>query len=387
MDGILEIKGQLQSIYAKYSKYIDKAVQFLLALITFYMINREIGFMNMLTNPVIILGLSVVCAFLPPVCTVLAAAVMILAHVYTVSIGILLVTAVIFLVMFIFYLRLAPKTAVAVLLAALACTMKIPPAIPVAFALVGTPVYAVPVAFGTVVYYLIQQVKESAATLQTAGAESMVTDMTGFVKQVLTGREMWLFVITGILCMLAVYGIRRSGVSHAWKIASAVGAGLYVIVAAAGGAVAGVDPSFGMLLVGAVAAVVVGLVLEILFFSVDYSKCESLQYEDDEYYYYVKAIPKVGVTAPEKTVKRINKREESQRSSEVIDSETLRKKTKKPAAGKGRPQAKRQPGKSHLAYAAPEKRRTKKEKTPENAEHLLLTQSLRRDLNLDEDEK
>ena len=59
MDGILEFKGQLQKVYAQYSKYIDKIIQFILALFTFYMINHDIGFMHMLTNPVITFGLYV----------------------------------------------------------------------------------------------------------------------------------------------------------------------------------------------------------------------------------------------------------------------------------------------------------------------------------------
>ena len=32
---------------------------------------------------------------------------------------------------------------------------------------------------------------------------------------------------------------------------------------------------------------------------------ENIQFEDDEYYYYVKAVPKVGVAVPEKEIKRI----------------------------------------------------------------------------------
>ena len=38
----------------------------------------------------------------------------------------------------------------------------------------------------------------------------------------------------------------------------------------------------------------------------DYSRTEKVQFEDDEYYYYVKAVPKMTVAAPAKTVKRIN---------------------------------------------------------------------------------
>lgn len=386
MDGILEIKGQLQSIYAKYSKYIDKVIQFTLALVTFFMINQNMGFMHMLKNPIITLGLSAVCAFLPPVFIVLVAAALVLGHIYSVSLGVLIVTAILFLLMFIFYLRLAPKTAVVVLLMPLAFILKIPAAVPVAFALVGTPVYAVPAALGTITYYLIQQVKESAAAVKTAEEGSFITDMTGFAKEVLTNKEMWLYVAAVIICMLAVYGIRRSAIAHAWKAASILGAIIYMIIAAAGGAGLDVKVSMGTLIIGAVAAIIIGLILEIIFFSVDYSKCENLQYEDDEYYYYVKAVPKVGVAAPEKTVKRINKRDETQKESEVVGSGELRKKIKKQESegGRKKPQQK-QRGKNNPAYVASDKR--KSPKGSENTDHLLLTRSLRKDLKLDEDKK
>ena len=45
-----------------------------------------------------------------------------------------------------------------------------------------------------------------------------------------------------------------------------------------------------------------------------------MQFEDDEYYYYVKAVPKISVAKPEKTVKRINGR----RETEIIDTESVR---------------------------------------------------------------
>ncbi len=47
-----------------------------------------------------------------------------------------------------------------------------------------------------------------------------------------------------------------------------------------------------------------GADFRVFHFSVDYSKAEKFQYEDDEYYYYVKAIPKVSVAVPEKRVKK-----------------------------------------------------------------------------------
>lgn len=64
--------------------------------------------------------------------------------------------------------------------------------------------------------------------------------------------------------------------------------------------------SVGVALLGSLLALLVGKVIEFFRFSIDYSRIENVQFEDDEYYYYVKAIPKMTVAASEKTVKRIN---------------------------------------------------------------------------------
>ena len=42
----------------------------------------------------------------------------------------------------------------------------------------------------------------------------------------------------------------------------------------------------------------------------DYTSVENVQFEDDDYYYYVKAVPKISVAAPDKKVKKINTKRE-----------------------------------------------------------------------------
>ena len=47
-------------------------------------------------------------------------------------------------------------------------------------------------------------------------------------------------------------------------------------------------------------------ILQFFVFYVDYSRTEHVQFEDDEYYYYVKAVPKIRMSTPEVKVQRIN---------------------------------------------------------------------------------
>lgn len=59
-------------------------------------------------------------------------------------------------------------------------------------------------------------------------------------------------------------------------------------------------------LLGAVVTLIACKIIEFFRFCLDYSRTEKVQFEDDEYYYYVKAVPKMTVAAPTNTVKKIN---------------------------------------------------------------------------------
>jgi hypothetical protein len=59
------------------------------------------------------------------------------------------------------------------------------------------------------------------------------------------------------------------------------------------------------LIVGSIVAVLIAKLVEFFAFNVDYSRTELVQFEDDEYYYYVKAVPKNTVATPQKRVKTI----------------------------------------------------------------------------------
>lgn len=116
-------------------------------------------------------------------------------------------------------------------------------------------------------------------------------------------------VAAAAICILFVYSIRIRSVDHAWKIASAAGAVMAVVIAAAGNITLNLHISLTPLVVSGIIGVLAGLLLEVVFLSVDYARTEYLEFEDDEYHYYVKAVPKIGVTAPQKSVKHINERQ------------------------------------------------------------------------------
>ena len=63
------------------------------------------------------------------------------------------------------------------------------------------------------------------------------------------------------------------------------------------------------------------LVIQFFIFNVDYSRTENVQFEDDEYYYYVKAIPKVSVEAPDVNVKRFSSYDDDRDAYEDLNED------------------------------------------------------------------
>lgn len=365
MDSLFVLREKIQELYAKNSRIIDKIVQFIVALATFYLINENVGFMKMAATPAVMLALAVICTFFPMTMTIIAASILILAHMYAVSLAALGITALIFLVMYIFYFRLAPKMPIVVLLVPIAFVFKVPYIVPVAYALIAGPSVIIAISCGTVAYYMMEYVKKAAAGMKGKDAAGLLEQVSAYVKQVFQDKELWIILAAFAISFLVVYTIRRQSVNHAWKIAAVAGAVVNAVVVVAGGMALGIETDFGPLITGNVAAVVVGLVLELFFFAVDYGRSENLQYEDDEYYYYVKAVPKLSVATPEKTVKKINERHET----EIIDTAEVRRRNRQQSGKESvRPTAKRGPA--------------AKQHNMDEVDKMLLTQSLKQDLHL-----
>jgi ABC-type branched-subunit amino acid transport system permease subunit len=60
------------------------------------------------------------------------------------------------------------------------------------------------------------------------------------------------------------------------------------------------------MILGTIVSIALVYIIHFFKLTLDYSGVEYAQFEDDVYYYYVKAVPKVTVTVPQVNVKHIN---------------------------------------------------------------------------------
>ena len=103
-----------------------------------------------------------------------------------------------------------------------------------------------------------------------------------------------------------MYLIRTLSVDYAWHIAIVAGAMVQLMVVFVGDFMFDVSVPMLEFLFGVIAAMILAAVYNFFVFAVDYSRTEYVQFEDDDYYYYVKAVPKITVSAPDVKVQKIN---------------------------------------------------------------------------------
>ena len=231
MSNIFDIRDFIEETVSRYETLIKAAVRFFLALISLSVVNGKLGYMERLDSTTVVVAVSLLCALLPTGMIIFFSALFTVLHCYALSLETAVVVLAVFLLMFLLYFRFTPKDTLAVLLTPLSFVFRIPFVMPVIYGLKGTPLSALSVGFGVIAYFTVDFVSDSEKMIQGMSEATTVERFRAILD-----------------------GVMKNNVMIAYIIAFA---------------------------------------FKLFTFSVDYAKTERVQFEDDGYYYYVKAIPKI----------------------------------------------------------------------------------------------
>lgn len=307
MTNLLEIKDRLIRFYSKYETYLFPVVKFIVAIVLFTAINMNVGFMEKISRFPIALILALVCAILPVNATIWLAAFVVLADMYALSMEVAVTTLVLFAALFFLYFRFAPKDGFAAVLTPVCFKLNIPYVMPIGCSLLRDAYSVVAIICGTVIYYFLDGIHQNSGTLKnvvTDGGTAATTSKFDIsVGQLLSNKEMYLVIAIFTITAIVVYLVRRLEVDHAWTLAIISGVLIEVVGLFVGYLVLNVSGKTLGLLIGNILSLLISFVIQFLVMNLDYARTERVQFEDDDYYYYVKAVPKKMVAVKEVTVK------------------------------------------------------------------------------------
>ena len=303
---LLELREKMKKVYASYNVYIRPAVKFLLALLSFILLNASIGYMSKLNNPFLSILLSVLCAFLPGQLMILVLSLFMMAHLYAISAELAVIALCVLVVMYLLYLRFAPKMGYIIIITVMMCGLKLYAAVPIIIGIGLGASSIVPVSFGMLVYVIVKTASEYEAALTNSSVTDTVQHISYLAESFVNDRAFVVMVLAAVVTIIVIVCIKKMTIDNAWTYALIAGAVVEFLIYIVG--ILALHAKFGIvsLILGLIIGIVGGYVCKVLLFSVDYKRTEYVQFEDDEYYYYVKAVPKVTVVNEDVRVKQIN---------------------------------------------------------------------------------
>ncbi|MDD3797261.1 MAG: hypothetical protein PHE06_15100 [Lachnospiraceae bacterium] len=298
-----QIKNRLIHFYSGYDSYLTAALKFFAAFAVLFYLSVSMGYLTVLNQILIIFIVAACCSFLPGNALILAGTVFLEGHFYGYSLSTAICGGILLLILLLLYFCFLPGQSYVVVLTALALALHIPCMVPVVCGLMlGAGAFA-GIAMGTGVYFLAYGLCLKPAVQEGLG-EAMLNHILQSFQQVLVNQDMFLALVILAAAFFVVYLIRRLPVNYSWHTAIVSGIVVYLLLSVMGPLLLGTKLNIGLLALDVLIAAGTGLILLFFCFSLDYGRIEYLQFEDDEYYYYVKAIPKMEMDETDSLAKK-----------------------------------------------------------------------------------
>ena len=206
--------------------------------------------------------------------------------------------------MYMIYFRFSKKHAYVVILLPLLFMIKIPLVIPLFLAVTASFYSVVPVIFGTIIYYMLRYINLNATVFSDSAQTAELAKVSIFLEGTFAGNEFLYTLAVMVIVFIVTYLIKRKPSNYSNDMAVAIGTGLYIILLIIS------NMAFGTITASKLWTVVLGAVASgiIVELPLDYTRTELLQFEDNEYVYYVRAVPKAAIEKETVHVNRINTR-------------------------------------------------------------------------------
>lgn len=306
MLSLLIFKEKIRLIYGKYSMFILPIFKFVLILVALILMNINIGYLDILKNPFFIFIIAVFCSVLPFSAISIILSIYLLSDIFSVSMDMFLLIGIYLLVIGILYYGFKPGNSYLIIVVPLLFTLKIPYVLPIVLGL-GTGILTViPLSAGIILYYLLLYVKNNIGTLTNGITSDLSVRYFQILNSILSNKIMYIMLLAFALSLVVVYLIHNLSINYSWEIAIVSGMVSLLLFIFMGEFIMNITLSIMELLFGLIISLVLAYVYKFFIFNIDYTRTEYTQFEDDEYYYYVKAVPKISIKFPDYKNEKIN---------------------------------------------------------------------------------
>jgi len=303
---ILELRAAVLRFLQKFQMVLEPLLKFVIAFVVFRCINNAIGQEQHLMSLPAELLLAFLGTFTPPVILVLLGALVSLVHVYVSSPLLAILVALLMVILYCFIARFSGKYGYVVLAVPILFLLKIPYVVPLILGLIATPMTIIPAACGVIVYRMFLVISTAAKLEGTTAIEDILALYIDVIDRLVADKPMIVTIAVFAIVIVVMYLVRKLSVEYVFEISIAVGAIACILGFLFLDKAMGTGMDITSMVFGTVGSMLIALVFQFFRLALDYTAVERVQFEDDDYYYYVKAVPKMNLTIPKRKVKKIS---------------------------------------------------------------------------------
>lgn len=309
MQSLLNFREKLKLLLDKHSRIIYFISKFMGAMIMFSVLNETFGYAKILPNSSFDVALSLVCAFIPFSYSFILFIVMGCIHLINISTDVFLLFLVVMLLFYFLYNRSFLQYGYIAIITFVLLSAKMSVLIPIFAGIFAGVLGIPPMLIGIFIYFyaitLDDALLEMTKSVDTKPLYQMVLD------SMITDKELILCIFCFIITLLVTGKLYRMRMNYAWILSIPIAGIIHAVLYLYGSFLLEIESSISDVIISFIIAVVILEIIQFFRGIVDYSRVENLQFEDDDYYYYVKAVPKIKVQQEDINVKRINARRKS----------------------------------------------------------------------------
>ncbi len=301
----VQLREKIRHFVARREKRVLRLWYFLLSLAAMLTINEAFGYQDALNHWWVAVIIALICSFLPPQGTTVILLFVILLHFMALSTNLAVTTLVLIFVCYGVCGYFRSESTYHLIAIPILHQLQIPYAIPMGTALMRNINEIAVVICGSFLSCFLKTVRDNASMF--LDPTSQITALDLMQSQMLSRPLFYFFLAAMVAMFLVVYGIRNRNLEYAWLIAVLAGCLTEFVILLTGYLFTGNYSGVPSLIIGNVITFLAGCVVNYIFLNLDYSRTEQVQFEDDEYYYYVTAVPKLHITEEEKEIKTITR--------------------------------------------------------------------------------
>lgn len=317
MAKLVNIKETIRNYYQKHIEYLQPILKLVFSFLILCLVSRMFSYSNTVSKPWILLAISAVQAFLPASFLFYSASILVALQLWKLSLEILVFFLALVLICWLCFVRIEGKYGLLMVITAVLFLLKLEYLIPVLVSMTVGIGGILPVAGGILLYYFSCYTREAEALLLTTTGNKTGMAMQRIVDLLATDKELLVVLLAFALAMFISVLLYHMFHESAWIYTVVIGNVALALLLLSGRLVFELDYSIARLFLEIILAGILAMIYQFFEGIGDVTRIERVSFEDEEYIYFVKAVPKIKVTQTERNVTNINSAEET----EIVEEE------------------------------------------------------------------